>query len=103
MKGHAAHDDMRYVPADMVDAWTKRDPIALYRERLKRDGVVRDAELDEIAAMTKAYAESESQLATEAPEPDPSTVGRGLFGGDPFVPTSVEIVRSPFADAQAAR
>jgi len=103
MKGHAAHDDMRYVPADMVETWTKRDPIVLYRARLKRDGVAKDAELDEIDRITKAYAESESQLATEAPEPDAATVTRGLFGGDPFVPTSVEIVRSPFADTKAVR
>jgi TPP-dependent pyruvate/acetoin dehydrogenase alpha subunit len=103
MKGHAAHDDMRYVPADLVDAWTKRDPIALYRARLKRDGIATDVELDGIDRMTKAYAEEESQLATAAPEPDPSTAARGLFAGDPFVPTSVEIVRSPFAETQAVR
>jgi TPP-dependent pyruvate/acetoin dehydrogenase alpha subunit len=103
MKGHAAHDDMRYVPADLVDTWTKRDPIALYRARLKRDGIAKDVELDEIDRMTKAYAEEESQLATAAPEPDPSTAARGLFAGDPFVPTSVEIVRSPFAETTAVR
>jgi TPP-dependent pyruvate/acetoin dehydrogenase alpha subunit len=103
MKGHAAHDDMRYVPADLVDTWTKRDPIALYRQRLMRDGVATDAELDAIDAMTKAYAEDESQLATQAPEPDPATAARGLFGDDPFVTASVEFVRSPFAEPQAAR
>ncbi len=103
MKGHAAHDDMRYVPADMVDAWTKRDPIALYRARLARDGIATAAEADEIDAMTKAYAEAESQLAAKAPEPDAATVERGLFGNDPFMPTSVELVLSPFADAKAAR
>jgi pyruvate dehydrogenase E1 component alpha subunit/2-oxoisovalerate dehydrogenase E1 component alpha subunit len=102
MKGHAAHDDMRYVPADLVDTWTKRDPIALYRQRLTRDGVAKAAELDEIDQMTKAYAEEESQLATAAPEPDPATVARGLFGDDPFVPPSVEIVRSPFSETTAA-
>ena len=102
MRGHAAHDDMRYVPPEMVEAWTKRDPIALFRRRLERDGVAMSTELDEIDAMTKAYADAESELATEAPDPDPATVERGLFGDDPFMPTSVEIVRSPFADAKAA-
>ena len=103
MKGHAAHDDMRYVPPDMVEAWTKRDPIAQYRTRLARERVATTAELDEIDAMTKAYAESESQLAAEAPDPEPATVERGLFGADPFMIPSVEIVRSPFAEPQAAR
>jgi pyruvate dehydrogenase E1 component alpha subunit/2-oxoisovalerate dehydrogenase E1 component alpha subunit len=103
MKGHAAHDDMRYVPKELVEKWTARDPIALYRERLTRDGVATAAELDDIDKMTRDYAETESQLAFEAPDPDPATVARGVFGGDDFVPPSVEIVRSPFADAKAAR
>jgi TPP-dependent pyruvate/acetoin dehydrogenase alpha subunit len=102
MKGHAAHDDMRYVPADLVQTWTARDPIALYRDRLQRDGVATDRDLDDIDRMTKAHADEESQLAAAAPEPDPATVERGLFGGDPFIPTSVEIVRSPFAETGTA-
>ncbi len=27
MHGHAAHDDMRYVPAELVERWRERDPI----------------------------------------------------------------------------
>jgi len=103
MKGHAAHDDMRYVPKDLVETWTARDPIALYRARLMRDGVAKEAELDDIDATTRDYAETESQLASEAPDPDPATVARGLFSGDDFVSSTVEIVRSPFADARAGR
>jgi TPP-dependent pyruvate/acetoin dehydrogenase alpha subunit len=103
MKGHAAHDDMRYVPTDLVDKWTARDPIAQYRQRLSRDGVASAAELDEIDAMTKSYAETESQIAADAPDPDPATAARGVFSGDDFVPPAVEIVRSPFASAEASR
>ena len=27
MHGHAAHDDMRYVPPELLEAWARRDPI----------------------------------------------------------------------------
>src|SRR3954466_7689290 len=32
--GHGAHDDMRYVPADLVEHWKQRDPIDLYSAKL---------------------------------------------------------------------
>jgi TPP-dependent pyruvate/acetoin dehydrogenase alpha subunit len=98
MKGHAAHDDMRYVAPDLVAAWTAKDPIARYRRRLVDEGTATDTELGEIDLMTKAYAEEEARLADEAPMPDPSTVERGVFGDDPFVPTDLELVPSPFTE-----
>src|SRR5947209_20197233 len=30
MHGHAAHDDMRYVPPQLLESWRTRDPIELY-------------------------------------------------------------------------
>jgi TPP-dependent pyruvate/acetoin dehydrogenase alpha subunit len=97
MKGHAAHDDMRYVAPELVEQWTAKDPLALYRNRLVHEESATPTELDEIDAMTKAFAESEAQLADAAPMPDPANVERGLWAGDQFVPTQIELVRSPFA------
>ena len=100
MKGHAAHDDMRYVAPELVDEWTARDPLALYRRRLVQEESATLKELDDIDAMTKAFAESEAQLADEAPMPDPATVdARPLGGRSSFVPTEIELVPSPFASA----
>ena len=39
MHGHAAHDDMRYVPEELVAAWRERDPIELQQRRLAELGV----------------------------------------------------------------
>jgi pyruvate dehydrogenase E1 component alpha subunit/2-oxoisovalerate dehydrogenase E1 component alpha subunit len=100
MRGHAAHDDMRYVPPDLVARWQAKDPIAHYRKRLLDEGTATEHELGEIDALTRAYAEEEARLADEAPMPDPSTVARGLWASDPFVPTNMELVRSPFAEAR---
>ena len=96
MKGHAAHDDMRYVDPAVVVEWTRRDPIARYRRRLIDEGTATAAELDEIDAQAKAYADAEADLAEQEPAPDPDTVERGVFAPDTFVPTEVELVPSPF-------
>src|SRR5438445_7633365 len=34
MHGHAAHDDMRYVPPEQLERWREHDPIALQERRL---------------------------------------------------------------------
>jgi TPP-dependent pyruvate/acetoin dehydrogenase alpha subunit len=99
MKGHAAHDDMRYVAPELVEQWNARDPLARYRGRLLDEGSATAKELDDIDTMTRAYADTEAQVADDAPMPEPSTVERGLWAEDPFVPTEIELVKSPFAPA----
>ena len=39
MHGHAAHDDMKYVPKEQVEEWRKRDPIERQEKRLQELGV----------------------------------------------------------------
>ena len=63
MKGHAEHDDQRYVPKALLDEWRARDPLARYRGWLLAEGVATGTELDEIDGMTHGYAEEEAQLA----------------------------------------
>ena len=43
MHGHAAHDDMKYVPKEQVEEWRKRDPIERQEARLRELGVDVDA------------------------------------------------------------
>ena len=43
MHGHAAHDDMKYVPKEQVEEWRKRDPIERQEARLRALGVDVDA------------------------------------------------------------
>jgi TPP-dependent pyruvate/acetoin dehydrogenase alpha subunit len=74
--GHAAHDDARYVPAELRAQFA--DPIERLTMRLLAEGVpqaevdaVRTAAVDEVAA---ALAEAEA-----APPPDPSTLEHGVY------------------------
>src|SRR5580692_6863618 len=43
MHGHAAHDDMKYVPKAQVEQWRARDPIERQENRLRAIGVDVDA------------------------------------------------------------
>ncbi|MFN8059172.1 MAG: thiamine pyrophosphate-dependent dehydrogenase E1 component subunit alpha [Vicinamibacterales bacterium] len=100
MKGHAEHDDFRYVPKALLDEWKAKDPLSRYRTTLVARGTATEAELDDIDALARAFATSESDEAEAAPMPDPSTVGADVFaspGGAPRPWRRVEIVSSPFA------
>lgn len=97
MQGHAQHDDARYVPKALLEAWAAKDPIARYRHVLVETGVATAKELDELDTMTKSYAAEEARLAEESPMPDPATVTRGVYADDDYAVPRVEIVKSPFA------
>jgi TPP-dependent pyruvate/acetoin dehydrogenase alpha subunit len=91
MSGHAQHDDMRYVPKDLLAEWEKKDPIARFRAFLETQGVAA-RELDEIDRASKAYAAAEADLADQMPPPDGSEVASGVYHGGHF-PPRVELVR----------
>jgi len=75
MHGHGAHDDMRYVPAEMFEAWSKRDPIETYSARLKSDGF----DVDAIEQSVVEELERETEWALAQPMPDPATAADGVF------------------------
>src|ERR671928_460974 len=43
MHGHAAHDDMKYVPKDQVEEWRRKDPIDRQEARIRAAGLDVDA------------------------------------------------------------
>jgi pyruvate dehydrogenase E1 component alpha subunit len=75
MHGHAAHDDMKYVPKAQVEEWRARDPVDRQAARLAALGV-------DVADVRAAVA-SEIDLATEealaSPMPDPATATDDVF------------------------
>ena len=75
MHGHAAHDDMKYVPKEQVEEWRKRDPIDRQSARLVELGV----DVDELRASVAAEIDAATEEALAAPMPDPSTAATGVF------------------------
>jgi pyruvate dehydrogenase E1 component alpha subunit len=79
MHGHGAHDDMSYVPKEMLEEWSQRDPIERYRERLiSTHGFAAD-EIDAIDADVKAYVAECAERALASPMPDPALATDGVF------------------------
>jgi TPP-dependent pyruvate/acetoin dehydrogenase alpha subunit len=82
MHGHAAHDDMRYVPSELVEQWRERDPIDHQERRVAALGV-------DLAALRQQVGDEVEQAANEALAlgmPDPSSASSGVFcEGEPEV------------------
>jgi pyruvate dehydrogenase E1 component alpha subunit len=75
MHGHAAHDDMKYVPKEQVEEWRKRDPIDRQETRLRALGV----DIDALRAEVSAEIDAATEEALAAPMPDPATATEGVF------------------------
>src|SRR5207244_3614339 len=68
MHGHAAHDDMKYVPKEQVEEWRAKDPIDRQESRLRESGVDTEALRAEVKA--EIDAGTEEALAMEVPDAD---------------------------------
>jgi pyruvate/2-oxoglutarate/acetoin dehydrogenase E1 component len=79
MHGHAAHDDMKYVPTEKVEEWRRKDPIDRQTKRLAALGV----DVQAIRDGVKAEIEAAVEEALKSPMPDGNTVTDGLFADEP--------------------
>ncbi len=71
MLGHAQHDAQRYVPAEELEAWRARDPIARFEAWLVANGFESEASLAEAAADVDRELDAAVDAALERPLPDP--------------------------------
>jgi TPP-dependent pyruvate/acetoin dehydrogenase alpha subunit len=78
MHGHGAHDDMRYVPKELFEHWSKRDPIETYERKLAADGI----DVEAIHTSVREELEGETKWALEQPMPDPATARDGVFADE---------------------
>ncbi len=75
MHGHAAHDDMTYVPRELLEHWRTRDPIDRQVARLAEAGVDSGA----LRAQVRAEIDAATEQALAGPMPDPATAALGVF------------------------
>jgi TPP-dependent pyruvate/acetoin dehydrogenase alpha subunit len=75
MHGHAAHDDMKYVPKEKVEEWRKRDPIDRQERRLRELG----ADTATVRAEVRAAIDAATEEALAMPMPDPETATERVF------------------------
>ena len=75
MHGHAAHDDMKYVPKAQIEEWRAKDPIERQQARLRELGV----DVAAIEEEVRRDIEAGVQEAMQMPMPDPASATEGLF------------------------
>jgi TPP-dependent pyruvate/acetoin dehydrogenase alpha subunit len=79
MRGHAEHDDMKYVPREMLEEWAGRDPLARYERQLLENGTATRDELEQIAAELDAFVQGELAWAEASPMPEPESGLDGVY------------------------
>jgi TPP-dependent pyruvate/acetoin dehydrogenase alpha subunit len=97
MHGHAAHDDMKYVPQAQIDQWRAKDPIDRQVRRLEALGIDVQAVRDEVKATIDAAVEE----ALAMPMPDPDTVTDRVFAEEEALLEDGRAPWSGFADLDA--
>ncbi len=79
MRGHAIHDSAEYVPEELLDEWTARDPIATFEALLLDEGVLDDAARTATGGRIRAQLDEAVDKAEASPWPDPDTLTDGVF------------------------
>jgi len=79
MHGHAAHDDMKYVPTEQVEEWRRKDPIDRQVRRLEALGADVGRVREEVATAIEAGVEE----ALAMPMPDGATATDRVFADEP--------------------
>lgn len=66
-------------PAEEVEAWKKRDPINLFRERLLEQGVLSQDDAERIDREVAAEIDEAERFAMDSPVPDPAILEKVLY------------------------
>jgi pyruvate dehydrogenase E1 component alpha subunit len=79
MHGHAAHDDMKYVPHEQIEEWRRKDPIDRQVRRLE----ALDVDVAALRAEVKAEIDAAVDEALAMPMPDGDTATERVFAEEP--------------------
>jgi pyruvate dehydrogenase E1 component alpha subunit len=70
-KGHSRVDPARYRPKAEVEEWLAKDPIKRFKEKLLREGILTEAEIQQIERQVSAGIDEAVGFAMESPYPAP--------------------------------
>jgi 2-oxoisovalerate dehydrogenase E1 component len=98
MRGHEEASGTAYVPRELFEEWSRKDPVLRFEQRLLETGVLTASERDAIRAETKSRIDALVDEALAAPDPV-STPEREL--ADVYAPPRTPAA-APAAEALAA-
>jgi TPP-dependent pyruvate/acetoin dehydrogenase alpha subunit len=79
MKGHAEHDDARYVPKEVLENWRKKDPILRYEKYLAAKALMTAEEKAAIDARVEEEIREDMVFAEASPFPPPEDAARPVW------------------------
>src|SRR5260221_14578373 len=92
MRGHAEHDDMRYVPKELLEEWAKKDPIQRYEDHLLGRGLATAEDLQAVVARIEASLAEDLAFAEGSPFPDPTSGISGVYADRPVAEAAPPLV-----------
>jgi TPP-dependent pyruvate/acetoin dehydrogenase alpha subunit len=79
MHGHAEHDPADYVPRQMFEEWSKKDPVELFENVLLEAGVIDTDTAKKVREDARQLAIAARRKALADPMPDPSKAEEGVY------------------------
>ena len=79
MKGHAEHDDARYVPKAVVEKWRKKDPILRFEKYLAQKKLMTASEKATIEGRIEKEIREDVAFAEASPFPPPEDAARSVW------------------------
>jgi TPP-dependent pyruvate/acetoin dehydrogenase alpha subunit len=85
-KGHAEHDDQRYLPEGELAEWEKKDPLDRYERHLIYQNIATREEMDEITADIQREIDEDVAWAEESPMPEPERAAYNVYDNNVMPP-----------------
>ncbi|HZS46752.1 MAG TPA: thiamine pyrophosphate-dependent dehydrogenase E1 component subunit alpha [Blastocatellia bacterium] len=82
MKGHAEHDDFKYVPKELIAEWAAKDPISRFETYLTSSEVSTQDDLQQVNDKIAAMLDEAVDHAEQSGLPEPSTALGGVYADD---------------------
>jgi pyruvate dehydrogenase E1 component alpha subunit/2-oxoisovalerate dehydrogenase E1 component alpha subunit len=87
-KGHAEHDDQRYVPAGEIEWWeTHNDPVDRYERHLLEREIADKAKLEQISAEVMREIDEDCTWAESSPMPEPELAAYRVYDNEIVTPS----------------
>jgi TPP-dependent pyruvate/acetoin dehydrogenase alpha subunit len=84
MKGHAEHDNQSYVPPELIEEWSAKDPVVRFEQTLIDAGMATAADFESIQSRARRDVDAATDEAERSPMPRPEEAALGLYGGDGY-------------------
>ena len=82
MRGHAIHDNMAYVPKELLAEWQQRDPILRFEAYLREQELLNDEQLSALLQQIESELDEAEAFAEASPYPDPAAVREAVFASE---------------------